>query len=469
MSNAIAQHAERTVRAVLEDTLSLPAEVFGSFETYYFLVRTAGRNKGKADAYSCTGKQNKAGLALGRLADEIRKTEYRLDGENYLKLAEEPEVLEMIHAQIDSKKTSTVLKRAQREENGVGIMVFHAFSRDQIINQIFKNGYLQELIYFSMREGEVNRRIGRSELNSSMIATGAARSYVKERNLISPDRLSQISAVTYETEECIGKIAFADSENRLVVSLKERGNIYTHNLKLLRKYLEMTKGEEDLSLLVDTSPSHNVLGLGNPEEREEAYTIEVKGAFNWVVRKGGRDELEYKQGKYIIHSNYGTDAQITKTLDGIFDENVDVQNLVGIIQEVKNQERGAMLIISRDARNEAKRLCDSKRGIAVEPFALRAVDRAGRNLIRSITTIDGAVVMDEKGICYAIGVILDGKINYMSAKYSDTGRGARFNSAISYVFDSKYLTVAVIVSDDQYFNIVSNRDFNFEDMEKTGE
>ncbi len=50
------------------------------------------------------------------------------------------------------------------------------------------------------------------------------------------------------------------------------------------------------------------------------------------------------------------------------------------------------------------------------------------------------------GICYAIGVILDGRHNKLSGE--DISRGARHNSAYRYVFEKKHNCVAIIISED---------------------
>ena len=62
--------------------------------------------------------------------------------------------------------------------------------------------------------------------------------------------------------------------------------------------------------------------------------------------------------------------------------------------------------------------------------------------IINVTSIDGATLLiSRKGICYSIGVILDGK----ATNKGKSERGARYNSAVRYVENNKKKCVAVII------------------------
>ena len=70
-------------------------------------------------------------------------------------------------------------------------------------------------------------------------------------------------------------------------------------------------------------------------------------------------------------------------------------------------------------------------------------------MVKHITSIDGAVLIDTKGICYAIGVILDGT----TSKTEDIPNGARHNSARRYK-NINNRSVIVIVSEDGYVTVL---------------
>jgi DNA integrity scanning protein DisA with diadenylate cyclase activity len=68
----------------------------------------------------------------------------------------------------------------------------------------------------------------------------------------------------------------------------------------------------------------------------------------------------------------------------------------------------------------------------------------GEEMIRRVTSIDGAVLLDAEGRCHAVGAILDGR----ATADGRPARGARYNSALRYVRDAGCPTLAVVVSED---------------------
>jgi len=71
-------------------------------------------------------------------------------------------------------------------------------------------------------------------------------------------------------------------------------------------------------------------------------------------------------------------------------------------------------------------------------------------IMKMITAIDGAVLIDPSSACHAIGVILDG----LASKKGTPSRGARYNSAIRYVETSEYPCMAIVVSADGSIDLV---------------
>jgi hypothetical protein len=65
-------------------------------------------------------------------------------------------------------------------------------------------------------------------------------------------------------------------------------------------------------------------------------------------------------------------------------------------------------------------------------------------IMKVITAIDGAVLINSGSTCYAVGVILDG----LASPKGTPARGARYNSAIRYVESSEYACMAIVVSED---------------------
>ena len=118
-----------------------------------------------------------------------------------------------------------------------------------------------------------------------------------------------------------------------------------------------------------------------------------------------------------------------------------------IISEAKRQPHGTTIIITNKAVEESERLSSRFRAIKIDPVI------AERETMRSITAIDGAIIIDPGGKCYALGAILDGE----SGEHGDMARGARYNSAITYVDYWKKnrgdKIIAVIVSADESLDV----------------
>jgi hypothetical protein len=73
-------------------------------------------------------------------------------------------------------------------------------------------------------------------------------------------------------------------------------------------------------------------------------------------------------------------------------------------------------------------------------------------MVKKVTSIDGAVLLDRDANCHAIGVILDG----VATEKGDPSRGARYNSAIRYYeqFESPKALAILIVSEDGMINLL---------------
>ncbi|HVJ06549.1 MAG TPA: hypothetical protein VM578_12820 [Candidatus Saccharimonadales bacterium] len=71
-------------------------------------------------------------------------------------------------------------------------------------------------------------------------------------------------------------------------------------------------------------------------------------------------------------------------------------------------------------------------------------------LFERVSGIDGSVILDPQGLCYAIGVILDGE----ATADCTPSRGSRFNSATRYVRSHSRRRLAIVCSDDRTIDII---------------
>ena len=115
-------------------------------------------------------------------------------------------------------------------------------------------------------------------------------------------------------------------------------------------------------------------------------------------------------------------STVTRIFSGISESATDL--LLDLVKEAEGESHGTMLLISTAAEEEAKRL--APQGTTITPRQLTP------ELLKHLTPIDGAILIDPDSTCHAIGTILDGK----STTAGDPARGARFNSAVRYVESS---------------------------------
>ena len=224
----------------------------------------------------------------------------------------------------------------------------------------------------------------------------------------------------------------------LDVILKLTTPVRLTEYRKIRKILEIAS--RDLSLYSD---GLQILGLCKlkgeyDETNQDLLTINFIGAHKWELAHGSHIMLivEYTNPRFpkqkINRERF--DDLLKRTFLIISSE--DIKNLWNIVNTATAQKHGTLLIISSEAKNEAARLANQS--TTIEPTLLN------ESLIRNVTSIDGAILLDSTGVCHSIGVILDG----ISTNKGTSERGARYNSAIRYVENNKKKCVAVIISED---------------------
>jgi len=111
------------------------------------------------------------------------------------------------------------------------------------------------------------------------------------------------------------------------------------------------------------------------------------------------------------------------------------------------QKHGTTIVVSAAAAHEANRL--SSQSTPIEPTIMTP------ELVKRLSCIDGAILIDPRGEAHAVGVILDGQA---TPKVTPT-RGARYNSAVRYVESvngGPYTACAVVVSEDGSVDLLPN-------------
>lgn len=255
--------------------------------------------------------------------------------------------------------------------------------------------------------------------------------------------LNVISSFQYEGAETIGEILFAPKNNKVVdirVNLNEP--VQLNNYKLARKMIEMSG--RDLLCVCNGAEGISGFGALRGDDADSVFCITFSGHYKWELSYKNRLLMRVAFGVPQLPSVRLKEDEFRSDIRRIFpsiDEDAE-RRLWCIVEAAMEQRQGTIIVISDVARDEAMRL--KKDSLGISPVELTP------DLVRRLSGIDGALLVDPKSICYAIGVILDGK----ATDGGDPSRGARYNSAIRYIASAEASTVCLVVSKDGYVNML---------------
>lgn len=254
---------------------------------------------------------------------------------------------------------------------------------------------------------------------------------------------NQVSALRYEGSAGRGRMVVARRGHpALHVLVEFERPVPLGAATWARKVLQM--GSEDVALLCE---GNQIYGLGRlcdsyDEGDEDAFLVDFVGHYTWEVRHAGTVLMRTAYAIPRLPSVRITEEEVRNLLTRVFGQSteLDAARIWDLVRGALEQKHGTLLVVSEHAAEEAERL--AAQATPVKPISLSDA------LIRRVTGIDGAVLVDVTGRCHAIGVILDG----VAVPDGDPARGARFNSAKRYVANATAKTVALVVSEDGHVN-----------------
>jgi DNA integrity scanning protein DisA with diadenylate cyclase activity len=256
-----------------------------------------------------------------------------------------------------------------------------------------------------------------------------------------------ISSLRYEGAETIGRMLVArrghpNIETTLALVRPVRMGDY----RAVRKLLEMSSDE--LCLLSD---SGYIYGLGKAvslydQRAEDLFSIRFTKHYTWELYHADHLMMRVVYGQPELPKPRIDRRKFESDIQRIFSQVTpkETAHLWELVIEATRQKHGTMVVVSAGAHEEAKRL--ENQATVIEPVVLTL------QMMKMVTAIDGAVLIDPSSTCYAIGVILDG----LASKKGTPSRGARYNSAIRYVESSNYPCLAIVVSEDGSIDLLPN-------------
>ena len=261
------------------------------------------------------------------------------------------------------------------------------------------------------------------------------------------DACNGVAALRHEGDEAIGTMLVSRRLHPSVVAvLTLETPVPMRDHRSIRKLLELSEGHT--ALISDAS---HVFGLGqlvpqSDAQFESLVTVHFTNHYSWEVSHDGHVLMRVVSNTPRLPQGQVAADNFARVVRIVFPAlNADSSDyLWDLAQKATSQPNGTILVITTGAAQEAQRL--TRQCFRVVPRIMTPT------VLRLVTNIDGAVLIEPNGICHAIGAILDG----LATAKGDSSRGSRYNSALRYVNSSKYPMLAVVVSEDGWIDLLPN-------------
>ena len=256
--------------------------------------------------------------------------------------------------------------------------------------------------------------------------------------------INEISVTSYEKKECVSRISICSGNfDSLKYMVKFKDEIKVEEIRKSRKLLQLVG--DDSCLVTDGKTWHGVCRLKDVQDEPVApfnYLVNFTRRAAWNIEKDGATILKYEDGKITIpYFKVELDNKkdlIKKTLN--LGKGYDAA-VLKIIKKAHAAGHGSILVFTEEAEAEADRFKIECTRVDDKSSDIKADD------ISSLSAMDGAVLFNCYGTCYALGVILDGP----AAKGALASRGSRYNSALRYYRQKQEqgkTILVVVISDD---------------------
>lgn len=271
--------------------------------------------------------------------------------------------------------------------------------------------------------------------------------------------ITTLSSIYYEKSACRTALvfSFSDVNNLPGICFDKPIPFNRQNIKIIRKRLQMGKDNQCL-LLCKNENAWEVKGLYYAEDfKNKGISFHILGHVVWKMEVRGKFSVCCKVGEYVMDDDVFKVKKLEKGFNKLFGHNPS-PNMQIIFEEIIHQEHGTVLIIiqntaglNNNVDEEAKRIIRDSTGIKIRPTEVE------KDFIISVTSIDGALIVDDTGLCYGIGMILDGSATIKGKPE----RGARFNSTKRYIKSCKekdMKVMGVVLSEDGMVDVFTTND-----------
>ncbi|RPD44556.1 hypothetical protein DNI29_20705 [Hymenobacter sediminis] len=259
------------------------------------------------------------------------------------------------------------------------------------------------------------------------------------------DACNGVAALRHEGDEGVGTMLIARRNHPAVVPIMTlESPIPLRDYRRIRKLLELS--EDRNALITDAT---DVFGLGylvepTDPQYEPLFTVHFTKHYSWELSHNGQVMMKVVSNTPRLPQGTVDELNFADAIRRVFPgvDAAGVAYLWELTLKASAKTNGTILVISEGAAQEAARL--TRQCFRVSPRLMTP------SVLRLVTNIDGAVLIDPAGTCYAIGVILDG----LATEKGDSSRGSRYNSALRYVESSRYAVLVVVVSEDGWIDLL---------------
>ncbi|GAB2940282.1 diadenylate cyclase [Hymenobacter coalescens] len=262
------------------------------------------------------------------------------------------------------------------------------------------------------------------------------------------DACNGVAGLRHEGSEVHGTMLVARRNHPAIVPvLTLESPVPLRDHRSIRKLLEMSEGRTSL-----VSDAAHVFGLGylvetSDPQYEPLFQVRFTTHHNWELSYADHVMMRVVSGTPRLPKGRINEQAFAETVRRLW-PNLDdgaVTHLWELTMQATHQANGTILVVSDNAGLESQRL--TRQSFRVAPRYMTP------SVLRLVTNIDGAVLIDPRGTCYAIGAILDG----LATEKGDSSRGSRYNSALRYVESARYATLAVVVSEDGWIDLLPSK------------
>lgn len=285
-----------------------------------------------------------------------------------------------------------------------------------------------------------------------------------------PNVITALSGRSYERKPCSGVIAVSNYKNKhinYVVEFTEKIVLSFENLRQCRKILEATTNEQ-YAYMIREDGEWVIKGYIEAKSSSNLVRFKLNKNSSWdliIPYKTSKSPniidhigLEYKDGLLGFPAEKKlNDSEFLNEISKVTTTIAQKDRLLKIAQAAESLGQGTTVIFTND-NNEIERLKKFQRGTNISSISLFNGSKCNEKLIKSLCSIDGALIVNDKGDCCCYGVILDGE----AVISGDPSTGSRHNSVKNYIVwkkqcpqSAKLGYVAVVISDDDYTELYS--------------